>query len=112
MRRMPRCRATAHACWPPAPPKQHSTYSRTSCPRATLDQLVVTRRRERLAQSPDVDVDGALLDEHVLAPHFVQEPRAREDANRMGHEKVEQAKLGGPQVDRLVAGADLVGRRV
>src|SRR5436190_3825061 len=81
-------------------------------PAHRFDQLVVPGGRERLAQPPDVHVDRALLDEHVLAPDLVEQPRARENAPRMRHEEVQQAKLGGPEIDRLVARGDLVRRRI
>jgi len=46
----------------------------------SISLFVPGRRRERLAQAPDMYVDGALLDEHVLAPHLVEQPGAREHA--------------------------------
>src|SRR3954467_473806 len=77
-----------------------------------LDQLVMTGRRKRLAQPADMHIHRTLLDEHVLAPYLVQQPRPREHAPRMGHEEVKKAQLRGPEVDRLVARGDLVRGRV
>ena len=58
---------------------------------------------ERLAQAADVHVHRALLDEDVVAPHLVEELRARIDAPGMRHEEVQQAELGGRELDALVA---------
>src|SRR6266550_7101103 len=54
-----------------------------------LDQLVMPRRRKRLAQPSDMNVDRAFFDEHVLAPHFVEQPRAGEDPPGVRHEEVQ-----------------------
>jgi len=42
MRVMPRASATRQACWPAAPPKQHSVYPATSCPRCTEIFLIAS----------------------------------------------------------------------
>ena len=68
--------------------------------------------RKRLAQAPDMNIHGALLDEHMLAPHLVEQARTGEDPAGMRHEEVEEAQLGRPEIDRLVGGAHLVRRRV
>ena len=41
-----------------------------------------------------MDIHRALLDEHVIAPHLVEELGARVDAPGVGHQKVQQAELG------------------
>jgi hypothetical protein len=41
-----------------------------------LDQPVVAAGLERLAEPPDVHVDGALLDENVIAPDTIEQLRA------------------------------------
>src|ERR1700753_965930 len=38
-----------------------------------LDQRGALHRRERLAQALDVDVHGALLDEHMVAPDAIEQ---------------------------------------
>src|SRR3954462_12409224 len=68
-----------------------------------LDQLVVPGGRECLAQAPDVDIDGGLLDETMPPPDFVEQARPREDPSGVRHEEVQQAQLRRPEVDRLVA---------
>ena len=37
---MPSASATRQACWPAAPPKQHSTWPVTSCPRCVEMRLI------------------------------------------------------------------------
>src|SRR5688572_911600 len=56
-----------------------------------VDEAVVAGGLERLAQAPDVHVDRALLDEHVVAPHVIEELRAGVDALWVGHQEVQQA---------------------
>src|ERR1051325_9907820 len=58
-----------------------------------LDHAGALHRVERLAQALDVDVDGALLDEHMVAPHTVEQLRAAVHALRMRHEEMQQAEL-------------------
>ena len=74
-----------------------------------LDQfyrlLVMTRRRKRLAQATNVNVDGALFNEHVLAPDFVEQARPGEHSAGVRHEEMQKTKLGGPQIDRLTLGS-------
>src|ERR1700728_4714056 len=47
------------------------------------DGVAFAAPRERLAQAPDVDVDRAFVDLRRLAPHAVQELRAREHPPRL-----------------------------
>ena len=49
-----------------------------------------------------MDIDGALFHVHAAAPDVVQQLGARIDALGMGHEEVQQAVLGGADLDRLV----------
>src|SRR4051812_37676747 len=58
-----------------------------------LNQLVMPCGRERLAQAADMNVHRPLFHEYMLAPDFVEQPRARENAPRMRHEEVQEAKL-------------------
>ena len=56
-------------------------------------------RLERDAQAADVHVDRALLDVDVVAPHLIEQLRARVHALGPRHEELEQAKLRGSQLD-------------
>src|SRR3984957_10741835 len=55
---------------------------------------------ERLAQAADVDVDGALVDIDVAAPHPVEQLLAGEYPAGTLHQVFEQAELGRPEIDR------------
>ena len=57
-------------------------------------------------------IDGALLDEDMVAPDFVEQLGACIDALGVGHEEEQQAELGRSQFDRLTIGDDPMGRRV
>jgi hypothetical protein len=57
-----------------------------------------------------VHVDRALLDEHVVAPHLVEQLRAAVHALRMRHEEVQQLELG--RADLHLASPATVTRRV
>src|SRR5687767_10011842 len=52
---------------------------------------------DRLAQSPDVDVDGARLDHALPAPDGVEQAFAREDPSRMFEEVAQDLEFGRPQ---------------
>ena len=62
-----------------------------------LDQRVLADRLERLPQSPDVDVDRALLDVRVVAPHLVEELRPRMNALRPREQKPKQPEFRGAE---------------
>ena len=80
-----------------------------------LDEAVLAERLERLPQAPDVDVDRALLDVHVVAPHVVQQLRPRMDALRAARAGSAAAGIrSGPRgtvlsstVTRCVAGSSV-----
>ena len=59
-----------------------------------------------------MDVDGAFLDEHVVAPDLVEQLRAREHAFRMRHEEMQQAEFRGADLQRLVVAGQAVRDRV
>src|SRR5581483_3287052 len=65
------------------------------------DRIGAPSAHQRLAQPADVHVDGALVHVDVVAPHAVEQLAAREHAARRLHEELEQAVIGGAQVDRL-----------
>src|ERR1700684_1382903 len=55
---------------------------------------------ERLAQAADMDVDGALVDIDVAAPHAVEPLLAGAHPGGALHQEFEQPKLGRPEIDR------------
>src|SRR5580698_6032129 len=54
---------------------------------------------ERLAQAADMDVDGALVDIDVAAPHPVEQLLAGEHPAGAFHQEFEQAELGRAEID-------------
>jgi acyl CoA:acetate/3-ketoacid CoA transferase len=68
--------------------------------------------RERLAQAQHVNIDGALFDEHVVAPDAVEQLGAREHALGMAQEVPEQLELRQAHLDRLAVDQHLVARRI
>src|SRR5260370_37632073 len=77
-----------------------------------LDQRVVAARRQSLAKPADVDVHRPFFDECVVAPDFVEEFGAAEDAAEVGHEEMQQTEFGGPQIDFAAAGSNAPRRGV
>src|ERR1700679_3397547 len=63
------------------------------------DGIAFAAAGERLAQAPDVDVDRAFVDLRRLAPHAVQEVRARKPPPRFLKKIFEQPEPGRPEVD-------------
>ena len=56
-----------------------------------------------------MDVDSALIDEDIPAPHRVEQLGAGEDAAGRRHEEFKQAELGRPEVKLAALAADTVG---
>ena len=77
-----------------------------------LDQSFVTARGEHLPHSANVDVHGALLDENMVPPDFVEKLGAAVDPIGVSHEEMQQAKLGGLEIDFLAVAGDPVRGRV
>src|SRR5512136_230182 len=73
-----------------------------------LDEPVAVEALERLAEAPDVHVDGPLLDVHVTAPDAIQQLPAAVDPLRVRHEEAEQPILGGPERHGRLADHDPV----
>src|SRR3954464_10871057 len=67
------------------------------------DRIGLVAAVERLAQAADMDVDGALVDVDLAAPHAVEQLLAREHAARPLHQEFEQTILGRPEIDRAPA---------
>src|SRR5580692_7398679 len=61
-----------------------------ACAADGSDGVALAAPRERLAQAPDMDVDRAFVDLRRLAPHPVQELRAREHPPRLLQEIFQQ----------------------
>src|SRR5262249_58282598 len=61
---------------------------------------------ERLAQAADVDVDGALVDIDLTAPHAVEKLFAREHAAWSLHQELEQTVFGRPEIDGAAGARD------
>ncbi|KAG0731039.1 hypothetical protein G6F23_015702 [Rhizopus arrhizus] len=59
-----------------------------------------------------MDVHGAFFNEHVVAPDLVQQLRAREHALGGGHEEVQQAELGGADLQRLAVAGQAMRHRI
>src|ERR1700729_3384861 len=58
------------------------------------DRIAFAPARQRLAEAPDMDVDRAFVDLRRLAPHAVQQLRAREHPAGLLQKIFEQPKLG------------------
>src|SRR5882762_9740043 len=77
-----------------------------------LHQAVELRGFERLAQSPDMHVHGALFHEDVVAPYLVQQLGARMHSLRVRHQKMQQAEFSGAQYHRFAVARDAVAGRI
>ena len=77
-----------------------------------LDHLRALHRRQRLAQALDMHADRALLDEHMVAPHAVEQLRPAVHPLRVGHEEVQQAEFGRPDLDLAPVARHAARRRV
>src|SRR6478736_3691881 len=64
------------------------------------DRVLLAAEIEQLAQAPDMDVDGALVDVDVTAPDAVEQLLAREHAAGMLQEELQQAIFGRAEIDR------------
>src|ERR1044072_1669802 len=53
---------------------------------------------ECTAQSPDMHIDGTLVDVDVAAPDAVEQLLARVDSSGVLHQEFKQAELGRPQM--------------
>src|SRR5262249_50540743 len=74
-----------------------------------LDQPRLT---ELAAQVADVDLERVGARAEVVAPHVLEDLRAREHLARMLHEQLEQEELGAGELDRALAAGDRVAGRV
>ena len=76
------------------------------------NELVLTERRERDAKPADVDIDRALFDIDVTAPHAIEKLRAAVNAIGMQHEELEEPIFGRPERDLGFAYGDLMASRI
>ena len=53
-----------------------------------------------------MDIDGTLFDKDVVAPDLVEQLRAAVYALDVRHEKVQQAKFGRAELERLAVAED------
>src|SRR5215813_14163691 len=65
------------------------------------DRVRTPSAHQRLAQSADVHVNGALVNVDLIAPHAVEQLAAREHPPGRLHEELEQPVVGGAQMDHL-----------
>ncbi len=67
-----------------------------------LDIVVELCRLQDFSQAPDMHIHGTFFKKHIGAPDVVEQLRAAESAIFVGHEKLEQTVLGGPDMGRFV----------
>src|SRR6476660_1160171 len=75
-----------------------------------VQQLLLERPIDLLAQPADQDVDDVGLRIEVVLPDVRQDHRLRDDAADVAHEILEQRELARPQIDRLAAAGDAPGQ--
>ena len=81
-------------------------------PAHRLDCFVVAARRQTLAKPADMHVDCAFFNECIMAPDFIEEFGAAENATDVSHEKMQQTELCGPQIYFAVASSDAARSRI
>ena len=67
------------------------------------DRITFAPPRQRLAQPPDVDVDGALVDLRRLPPNRIEQLGAREHPAGLFEQIFEQPKIGRAEADVALA---------
>src|SRR5580698_8878957 len=85
---------------------QSSAFSQ-SIPTAAdgFNHSIAARGLEGRSQALDMHVDSPLFDEHMIAPHLIQQLRAAVHALRMRHEEMQQAEFGRTEIELdIVAG--------
>src|SRR5262249_45342551 len=70
------------------------------------DRVGLVAAIERLAQPPDMDVDGAFVDVDLAAPDAIEQLLAGEHTPGTFHQELEQAVFGRSEVDRAAAARD------
>src|SRR5215216_4449969 len=70
------------------------------------DGVALALAVERLAQTADVDVDGALVDVDVAPPNAVEQLLARKHPAGTLQQEFQQTKLRRPQLDLSAAAKD------
>ncbi len=64
-----------------------------------LNQSIVAAGREQFAQPQDVDVDGALIDIHIVSPYIIQYLRPTVHTVGVAHEKMQQPELDRTEIE-------------
>jgi hypothetical protein len=72
-----------------------------ACTTNRFDQIRAAHRAEGLAQALHVHVDRAFLDEDVVTPDTIEQLGSTVHTFGMGHQKVQQAELGRPELHFL-----------
>ena len=72
----------------------------------------MSSRLQGVAQPADVHVHRALLHEHVVTPHSVEQLAPVVDALGMGHEEMKEPELGRAEVDFLAVTGYAMRRRI
>ena len=73
-----------------------------------LDQFIFAEWFQRLAQTTDVYIDGALLDVDISAPDVIEQLSARINSICMSDEKIQQPILSRADRDRLIVNENAV----
>src|SRR5262249_22388908 len=76
-------------------PRLEAVAGTAHCP----DRVRTPGAHQRLAQSADVHINGALVNVDLIAPHAVEQLAAREHPPRRLHEELEQPVVGRAQMD-------------
>ena len=67
-----------------------------------LDVIPATKGIELSAQTPDDDIDGAFVDFTAVAPHPIEQLRARIDPLRVRNEELHKTEGGWAQHHRAI----------
>mmetsp|Transcript_53282 Transcript_53282/g.124970 ORF Transcript_53282/g.124970 Transcript_53282/m.124970 type:complete len:398 (-) Transcript_53282:451-1644(-) len=77
-----------------------------------LDHARALHALQRFAQALDMNVDRALLDEHMVTPDAVQQLRTAVHTLGVGHQEMQQTELGGTQLHLDAVAADPTRARI
>src|SRR6266850_5754999 len=77
-----------------------------------VQQLLLERPIDLLAQPADEDVDDVGLRVEIVFPHVRQDHRLRDDASGVAHHVFEQRELTRAKVDRLAVARDAARQQI
>src|SRR3989338_8515105 len=88
------------------PCKKFSLFNRKTVTAAAyrLNQAIHFRRLQRGTQAADMHIHRAFLDKHLRAPHLIEQLRAAVHPLRVGHKEMQQAELGGSELNCCIPG--------